>query len=154
REHPIELPDALDPILRVHGEDNLGIRGRPKRVPQLDELGPKLDVVIDLAVEDDRIRPGRHRLMTGLEVDDRQPLEPEPDAPCDEHAVGIRPTMPDEVGHGRDLARVDGRAVAMNDPDYATHKSITRSGSREEMARAWVLIFTRSKWSLSTRKTR
>src|SRR5262249_22246903 len=59
--------------MRERTQEHLGVRGRTKREPGPLELGVKLDIVVELAVEDDRRAALRERLIRALvEIDDRE----------------------------------------------------------------------------------
>ena len=53
----------------------------------------QLDVVVDLAVEHDGVRPHGHRLVAGVQVDDRQAAVREGDATVGEEALVVGPAM-------------------------------------------------------------
>src|SRR5690606_640105 len=66
----------------VGGEQHLRVRGRAERAPPRLELTSKLDVVVDLSVENDGVTPlgVDHRLVPlGREIEDGEPSEAETD---------------------------------------------------------------------------
>ena len=80
----------------VGGHDRLGVALGGERRPQVRELGPQLQVVVDLAVEDDRVTivGVAQRLVRVLDVDDRQPVEPEDDVRIVPRAAFVRSAVP------------------------------------------------------------
>ena len=101
----------------VGGDDRLGVALGGERRAQLRELGAQLQVVVDLAVEDDRVTivgpyGPAERLVRVLHVDDRQPVEPEHDVRVVPSAAFVRSAvpsaahrLPDGVGAGGRVAR-------------------------------------------------
>ena len=73
----------------------------PEAVPGQLELSAQLDVVVDLAVEDDDDGAVlvADRLVPGLQVYDGQPLDPEPGAFARKGSALIGPPMNDHVAH-------------------------------------------------------
>jgi hypothetical protein len=97
REHAAQPADRGRPPVVVGGDDGLGVAlGAEAGAVAGGELGAQLRVVVDLAVENDRVTSGRsvgrpggvripvQRLVGAVDVDDGQPVEPE------EH-VGVGP---------------------------------------------------------------
>src|SRR5699024_4260399 len=98
------------------------------------ELGPQLEVVVDLAVEGQGVAVGLlrwappQRLMGMSDVDDRQPVEPERQVGVGPRADLIRATValtPHRVEHAR--LRCAGGAVGGQKSKQATHASGTSS---------------------------
>jgi hypothetical protein len=73
------------------------------------ELGPKLTVVVDLAVVDDHHRPVlvRDRLLAAVEIDDAEPPIGETERPVDVKAVVIGAAVPNRLGHVGEHAGFD-----------------------------------------------
>ena len=80
REHAAQpVDDVLAPQV-VAGDDRLGVAlGRERRRPRRRARLAQLQVVVDLAVEDDPVAAVGvgHRLVAVLDVDERQPVEAE-----------------------------------------------------------------------------
>src|SRR3954452_9116095 len=83
----------------------------------LDQPGPQLLEVVDLAVEDDRARPVlvRDRRVAGHEIDDRQAVLADRAVRRPERAVAIRPA----VVHRCDLCFGNGVEVRVVAGDHA-----------------------------------
>ena len=102
--HPVQTAHEGRPPGPVAVKEDFGIRVvGSKTMPQLLKLGPKRNVIVDLAVEDDPQLPVRrpHRLHAAAEVDDRQ-------APVTKvytgsgiapQAFGVRAAMRDHLVH-------------------------------------------------------
>src|SRR6478672_488881 len=60
-------------------------------MPAANQLALQLQIVVDLAVEDDGDAVARHRLLTGGEIDDGEPLVIESDRPIDEAPLVVGP---------------------------------------------------------------
>src|SRR5262245_825514 len=91
----------------VRLQDHLGVAPRAEGAPLRLERLPELAKVVDLAVEDDPVAPGRiaHGLLPRHQIDDRQPRHPEPDVVgrVDPRVVG--PAVLEEPEHrGQELA--------------------------------------------------
>ena len=103
----------------------------PSRV----ELGNQLLVVVDLAVVDDADAAVLvvQRLLTGREIDDRQPLVAEPDAGLDVHALFVGAAMMLRVVHAREHVAADlAPPAAIEDAGYSAHGFIpVASASRD-----------------------
>ena len=71
------------------------------RWPRRTQVAPQLAEVVDLAVEDDHHRAVLvvDRLVAGLEVDDAQALDPEPDLGLDVQAARIGPSVLEGRAH-------------------------------------------------------
>ena len=104
REHAEEAMKAVFAPLPIGREQDLAVGVRRELVPFGPQLVPQLEVVVDLAVEDEMVAAGcvGHRLQPGLaEIDDREPPVPE------RHRTGrrgelapprsVRPAMSDTV---------------------------------------------------------
>src|SRR5262245_11747595 len=95
--------------------DCFGIGAGAKAMAEAFELLAQLAVVVDLAVQDDPalavlVRQG---LMAGLEIDDREPAEPESEGAVQVDAVVVGAAMADARRHrfeprtvGRDAASI------------------------------------------------
>ena len=72
----------------VAGDDRLGVALGGEACALGGQLGPQLEVVVDLAVEDDPVAAVRvgHRLVAVLDVDEGQPVEAE-------HRPGVPPGL-------------------------------------------------------------
>jgi hypothetical protein len=80
----------------VGGDDGLGVALGGERGAELRELGAQLEVVVDLAVEDDRVTiiSVAQRLVRVLHVDDRKPVEAEDDVRVVPRAAFVRSAVP------------------------------------------------------------
>ena len=144
-EHPLlEVPDeegehAAQPGHRVRAphrvgrDDGLGVAlgGEPDPV-LAGQLLPQLEVVVDLAVEDDavaaghlagRARPGRvageHQGLVGaLDVDDGQPVEAERHVVVVPDPRLVRPAVPHAGQRGLDVRREARRRALRRDPTH------------------------------------
>jgi hypothetical protein len=101
-EHPAQPRDGLGAPVVVGRDDRLGVAlGRELRA-QLGELLAQLEVVVDLAVEDDRVPPGLlvrrgrpvQRLVGARHVDDRQAVEAQHHVVVVPGAALVRPPVP------------------------------------------------------------
>ena len=118
REHPVELAHEVRAVLLVEVDEHLGVGARDGTggpAPRVRSRSAR--VVVDLAVEDD---PDRAvlvglRLGAGVEVDDAQPAEGQPDR---RPRRGIRP----RPGRGARCAPPSGRA----DPAPAARRPAAR----------------------------
>jgi hypothetical protein len=75
-EHPAQAGDRFGPVFGEHPQHDGRVAGGSERLARLLQFAAQLDVVVDLAVKDDRLPAGRvgHRLVGGRrEVEDRQP---------------------------------------------------------------------------------
>ena len=96
-EHPDETLQAFDPVLEEAVEHYFGVGLGAERVAALDQLLPKLTVVVDLTVEHEHrsvLRVGHGLAAFVREIDDLEPPVAERDALVDESARLIRPTVP------------------------------------------------------------
>ncbi len=112
-EHPVEpRPDVVAPAF-VAGEDDLGIARAVEHPPQRLQLTPQFAVIVDFAVEDQRVAAvGRmERLMPAIDVDDAQPPHPEAEIAVGHHALIVGPAVQDRValrsneGRGHEAGR-------------------------------------------------
>ena len=115
REHPVRPLEHPDAVLRVEGEQHLGVRVRPERIAALEELGAELDVVVELAVVGDPELPVRRaqRLVAALDVDDRQAPVAETDVAEDLGAAIVGAAVRQHVRHPVEHARIDFRAPVL-----------------------------------------
>src|SRR5215510_13042207 len=70
-------------------------------MPLFPELCTQLEIVVDLAVEDEpnALIFVRHGLVAGLQIDDRQPAKTKPEHVFDVLALVVRAPMPHDRGH-------------------------------------------------------
>src|SRR2546422_3880960 len=94
----------------VEMQDRLGVALSGERMSPRDQHAPELAVVVDLAVEDDDLRPVfvEDRLSPARQVDDAEPSHPEADGPLHVQALVVRPAMTDRVAHPPNHGRRDG----------------------------------------------
>ncbi|MCX5682226.1 MAG: hypothetical protein NT049_00875 [Planctomycetota bacterium] len=91
-EHAVEAVEALLAPLLVGMEDDLGVGPGAKRVAEMPQFLGQLDVIVNLAVEDDVERPVfvGHRLKARVrEVDDREPPVGQRHAAAGAHAAAV-----------------------------------------------------------------
>ncbi len=100
REHSAQAPDrVLTPVVEC-SDDGLGVAlGEELGVVVLDQFGADLQVVVDLAVERERITlrvlrwAPTQRLVGMSDVDDRQAVEPEDEVIVVPRPVFVRPAV-------------------------------------------------------------
>ncbi len=135
RKHAVQPLHALGAVLRVHRENDLGVRGRVERVAALLQFRAQLNVVVDLAIEADRQRPPRHGLCARHQVDDGQPLVIEADGAVDEAPLAVRSAMANGMRHVGEHGALDGLAVTIDDPDDSAHgQTLMRDWRRRAQA--------------------
>src|SRR5262249_4647806 len=126
-EHAIELVQEIEAAVFVQMNDDFGVAmvgGKP--VSGALELLAQLDVVVDLAVEDDRNGAVfvEDRLLTGGHVDDRQTAHPQRYVRRLPVAGGVRPAVAQAFGHRGE----HGAIVRSGESSYAAHdRSAQRS---------------------------
>ena len=89
-----------------------------------DEALAELTVVVDLAVEDDHLRPVfvEDRLSPAVQVDDAETAHAEADSPADITPLVVGAAMPDCGAHLTQQRLGDGSVpVAVDDPSDAAH---------------------------------
>jgi hypothetical protein len=101
REHAVQAGRGRHPFGMIEIEDDLGVRSGPEDIASGFKLGAQRLEIVDLAVEDngDAIR-SHHRLVTGAEIDDRQPPHRQGKPGCKMHAGIVGSTMDDRRVHG------------------------------------------------------
>jgi hypothetical protein len=113
RERPlaVEAAERLVAPLLVGMDDDLGITLRVEAVAVRAQLLAHLDVVEDLAVEDDPDRPVLvgERLLPGAQIDDRQARVPERGALIAVHPEFVGAAMAERADHGRQPVEIDRR---------------------------------------------
>ena len=128
REHAVQLAQPLGSALLPEREHDLGVGvvGREDAPGPLEPL-PQLRRVVDLAVEDDRRAPARrgHRLLAGLEVEDREPPGNERDVAVGDRAAPVGPAVV-ERGPEAFEQRV---VVAPDDAGDAAHQALGATSS-------------------------
>jgi hypothetical protein len=76
--------------------ENLAVSGGGQLMAGPNQVFPKLKVIVDFTVEDGHhvaVFIG-HRLIAGIDIDDGQPPNSEPNANLAELALVVRPSMP------------------------------------------------------------
>ena len=126
-EHAAEAVCEVEPPLLVCVDDRLGIGARPEAVAEPFELVRQLGVVVDLAVLNHRARSVfvRERLVTVLEVDDREAPRGKCDAAVDEASFRVGPAVQERRGHRGEAVAVDG-ASGRGDPADSAHGAESR----------------------------
>ena len=151
REHPAQLRQHRRPLLSVHPQKHLGIRGGVEILAGCPELVAQLAIVVDLAVEDDGqiALAALHRLIGAIaDVDDRQPAVSEADAAvfAEPVAGGIGSAQAHRFTGAKQLVFVDQRRRRMKrvdgvDAAHALDRSvpqpfaILKRGANERKAR-------------------
>ena len=108
----------------VEVEDCLGIRSRAVPVTPRLEAGPKLGMVVDLAVENDPDSPVlvAHRLLAAADVHDRKAPMCQPGAAVDDQPLSVRPAVRDAVAHPHEPIVLSALAwVELDDAGYSAH---------------------------------
>ena len=119
-------------LVEVH--EHFGIGGRSKHVPARAQVVAQLNVVEDLAVEDDLDRSVfvRDGLPAAAEVDDAQPPMREADVVLriDEEAVAVGAAMREHGGHCAEPLRGDARGIFVEceDAGNSAHWSARTAG--------------------------
>jgi hypothetical protein len=98
-ELPVQAVEAFDAPPEEGRQQDLGVRARPEWMTG--ELLPQLDVVEDLAVEDEGHTRGRipHRLGTALDVQDGKPGVTHGGTVQEQTSLRIRPSVPQARRH-------------------------------------------------------
>src|SRR5690242_19430678 len=128
-------------------------------MPAANELALQLQIVVDLAVEDDGDAVARHRLLPGGEIDDGEPLVIESDRPIDEAPLVVGAAMLQDRRHLRQHRKLYWTRLQVYDAYDAAHWR-SPSSSRDDngsgpgerrpsdpvarRARAWSRIGTRT----------
>ena len=136
RKHPVQAFHAFGPVLRVHRQNDFGIGCRAERMAPGLKFRAQLDVVVDLAIEDDSQWARGHGLCARGQVDDGEPLVIEADGSVDVAAFAVRAAMANRIGHVREHGALHGLAVAIDDADDAAHWSGAHKNSHEGPAPA------------------
>ena len=161
RKHAVETAYAIVPVLLVHLQDDLGVRGRAETASARDQFVAQFDVVVDLAVEDDQ-RPLRlHRLLAGREIDDREAPVGHADGALDDLAITIGTAVHEGRAHALQRRAVDRSMVESDDAGKSAHGnalnarrktlrngagrnlpgSYDRATGRSRSGKAWVFCF-------------
>ena len=125
REHAAQLGEARGAVLLVQVRHRLHVAAPPERVPAPRERGPQLLVVVELAVDDRDDVAGlvRDRLITGDEVDDRQPAHPHRDRPVSIAPLTVGAAVGQQIERVERVARCG--AVRGDEAENAAHASAT-----------------------------
>ena len=99
--HAVEPVERRVAPLSPRRQNDLGVAGGRKFVPERRQLVSQLTIVVDLTVVDDRISPiGRpHRLVAGFSVDHGQSAVSQPEVAARHIAFTVGPTVHHRVGH-------------------------------------------------------
>jgi hypothetical protein len=138
REHAAQPRDDVLAPQVVPGDDRLGVTLRGERGAGGGELLAQFEVVVDLAVEHDPVAPigVGHRLVAVLDVDERQPVEPEDDPVVPPDLVLVGSPVSHVVQRAADLLdRVVEHPVAVGGQigEQATHQAQVLGGSGREL---------------------
>jgi hypothetical protein len=109
RELPVETLQGAEAVALDQPQYDLGVRGGREALARGLELGAQLDVVVDLAVVDDRAPAGGDldRLPAAGDVEDRQPRGREPRPGVQEQAVAVGPAVADRRHHAQNRLLID-----------------------------------------------
>src|SRR5205814_3933013 len=126
-EHAAQLLDGVGTELVVGGDDRLAValRGEPRAEPAA-EFSTQFEVVVDLAVEVDRVARGRlrrppdQRLVGVLQVDEAEAVEAEDDLRVGPGVGLVRAAVALAVQRGRDGAAGGGR-LGLGGTDQSKH---------------------------------
>ena len=124
-EHPDQPVQAGIAPPEIRGQHDLGVGAAGVRV--VGQFRPKLDVVVDLAVEVDphgTVGRGHRSVPGGRQVDDREPVVAEPDRALgvDVDAGVVRAPMAERRDHGVQPAPLQ-RLPRPRDPGDAAHQA-------------------------------
>ena len=124
-EHAVEPVERVGPPLRERLQHDLGVGVGLEGAPERLELGPQVEVVVDLAVVGDRVATvgGVHRLLAVGDVDDRQPPVGQAAGAAGDDALAVGPAVLLAVVHPLQQGVVGVESVVAGD---AAH---TLSGS-------------------------
>ena len=118
-------------LVEVHEHFGVALGGEP--VAASLELGPKLAVVVDLAVLDDpdRLVLVADRLIAAREIDDGQASRSEADVAVDVRATAVGAAVNEGLVHRSQDLGIDPFAVEPRDSADSTHAtSVVRRGSK------------------------
>ena len=122
--HAAQVFGTVSSELIVSMNDRFGVAVGVEGVTELFQLLAQLEIVVDLAVEND---PGAaivivNQLLTTLQVDDREAAHRHSDRAVDVETILVRTAMPeDRVVHPRQQLLVNRVSVVSNDASNATH---------------------------------
>src|SRR5213592_3658895 len=108
-------------------QDDLGVALSGEHVSLRDQPTPQLAVVVDLAVEDDDLRPVfvEDRLSPARQIDDAEPSHPEADGALHIDALVVRPAMANRGAHPPHRGGGGGPGgVCVYDSDDTTHAKL------------------------------
>jgi hypothetical protein len=97
--HAFEAKPGIVLPAQVARQQGLGVAVRPEAYASPFQFPPQVEVIVDLAVEHDRIAViGReHRLVPARDVDDAQPTHAEAEVAFDQQTAVVRPAMNDSI---------------------------------------------------------
>lgn len=123
-EHAVEAGDGVGAPLGPGLEDHLGIARGGEAVAEALEFAAKLGIIVDAAVERDRVAEAGidEGLGGGVgQVDDLQPAVTEGDAPAHDHSRPVGAARGHDIRHALDARRRRHRAVESHLAADATH---------------------------------
>ena len=129
RVHAAQMPGEIEPVAAIEMQRQLAIRlGRERDRPRGTQIFAQFDVIVDLAIGDQR-RAARlvKRLVAGRQIDDREPGLHHADIARAILAVAIGPAMAQRHAHRPQRRRRRRRAVARHQPGDAAHSGANRS---------------------------
>ena len=129
-EHSVEPLDEGQSMLLVQMYDDLRVRARPKDVA-LFAIGPKLDEVVDLPIEEDANAAGfvEDRLLSAFDVDNGQPRHARRDSGLEQQPFAVRPPVGDRPQGSAHRLRFSDEAgvINMNVLSVTAHPSPERA---------------------------
>ncbi len=125
-EHAVEALEAVRAPLLVGAKDGLRIARGAEDVAEVPQLLPELDVVVDLAIEDEaevREVVDERLIGSGGEVDDGEAGVAEADTGGEIGAIAVGAAVAQRGDHGLNLARGNGLAAGAHDARDTAHRS-------------------------------
>src|SRR5579863_5953265 len=123
--HAVEALECPDAPGGERIQNDLGVRGGAKPIPERLKFGSQLAKVVDLAVVTEHVTMVSvdHRLLSGRrEINDGQTTMPEADVALDPVSLAVRAAMRHRIGHAAQADRRNRRRVQVNHSSDATHQ--------------------------------
>ena len=117
----------VEPVSAIKVERQLAIRlGRKGGRVGAAEIGAQFEIVVDLAIGDQRCAPRFvERLIAGRKIDDGEQGLDHPDIPRSVSAIPIRTPVAQRLPHCAQRGRRRGRAVICHKPGDPAHQCVT-----------------------------
>ena len=121
-EHTVKVFHKIEAIFGVRLQNDLGVRSRLEAMAESDQRLPQLDIIVNLAVENDGQRTAGHRLPAGNQVDDGQSLVVKGHVFVDVMPFVVRAAVADFIRHPFQQGQLDSRLVFLvDDSDKSAH---------------------------------